>query len=141
MDRGEGIRSTGTHVPLMSGLWHGACPKNCIVRGTCNSPYAKLEALLPILKAERPSQWWHLTQRYIACEDKVIEVGTIKTLKGREPKLPPYTKARGAPALKAGFPTARIAVRQWKPEVRLEKVRRAVEWLAGELDRQGGVWL
>jgi len=121
--RGDGIR-----VPLMSQLWH-------------QGSYRRLEELLPVLKAEHPPEWWHVTQRYLAATDTVIEVRAVRTQKGFHPVLPPNTVARGAPAVRAGYPTARIAVRVFNKRVNQERVRGGVSWLAKELDRAGGVWL
>ena len=127
MGKGE-HRGDGVQVPWMSELWH-------------QGSYRALEECLPILRSELPLNWWHVTQRYLAARDAVIEVKVIRTQKGFHPEMPPNTVARGAPAVRAGYPTARIAARIYSPLVDTERVSRGVQWLATTLDARGGVWL
>lgn len=109
-------------LPLMSELWH-------------HGSYARLEKLLSQMKSERSSQYIHVRMRYLDAQDTVIEARVIRrSIKGAEVRLPPHTVARGQPAIKAGHGTARVAVRRWSPKVRLEKVRRGVDWLTVEMN-------
>jgi hypothetical protein len=126
--KGDGIRGGGDHLPMMSELWR-------------TGSYAKLETLMrDRMRSERPKQFRHVSWRYLEASDKVIEVRVQKRNRDIIPVLPSYTVARGKPAIIPGS-TARIAVRQYRPEVRLEVVRRGVDWLTVELDKIGGAWL
>lgn len=126
MGKGGGGDGSGL-PPMMSELWH-------------SGSYRKLESLLRTMRDTRPSQYWHVSARYLDAEDKVIEVKVTSRGREKRPILPPYTVTRGVPAFMPGN-TARVAVRVYSKAVRLEKVRRGVDWLTSELDRQGGVWL
>lgn len=92
-----------------------------------NRSFRELERCLHKMRDERPSQWWHVTERYLRCDDRIMEVAVRK---GR-PKLPPHVEVvAGAPM--SGQKTARLRVHVWSPAVRAEKVRRGLEWLADE---------
>jgi len=95
----------------------------------------KLDELLRVLRAERPVQWWHLTERYLRCDVRPRRVRVYRGASGRErlPKLGPYCEPLGhgvrPPDLLAGGEVL-IVVETWPAEVRPEKVRRAVRFLA-----------
>lgn len=119
----EGVRGDGGGWPHMASTW--------------NASYRTLDALLDRMKpeslgggGERPSQWWHVTERYLRCEHRVIEVRAVRRRNGQvDFKLPPHTELEaGAPSIKDS--TARVRVAQWSSAVRAEKVRRGIEWLA-----------
>jgi hypothetical protein len=89
-----------------------------------------LDTLLLRLREERPIQWWHLTERYLRCD---VRAQRVRSYKGRIVKLGPYREALGhgvrPPDLLKGGEVL-VVVETWRPEVRLEKVRRGVSWLA-----------
>lgn len=86
--------------------------------------YRELEATLRRLRAERPGQYWHVCERYLRCERKVIEA---KVKKGK-PTLPQHCELAGGLA-SIGASTARVSVFRWDERVRMEKVRAGVEFL------------
>ena len=92
-----------------------------------------LDTLLAQLRVVRPVQWWHLTERYLRCDVRPVKV---KTSKGRVPPLGPQREALGTgirPADRAdelGGGQMLVVVEHWSAKVRLEKVRRALEWTA-----------
>ncbi len=92
-----------------------------------NVSFRELERCLRKMRDERRSQWWHVTERYLRCEDRVIDVHVHN---GR-PRLPPHTEV-AAGAVQTKERTARLRVRVWSPAVREEKVRRGLGWLADE---------
>ncbi len=109
----DGFAGSGERVMLMSKAW--------------NASYRELERCLHAMRDERRSQWWHVTERYLRCEERMAKVPVKK---GR-PKLPPHSEiAAGAPEI--GSTTARLRLRVWSPSVREEKVRRGLQWLADE---------
>ena len=85
----------------------------------------ELERLLKVMRSERRSQWWHVTERYLRSSVRVIEV----PVKNGRVKLPPHT-THLAGGIQRGDKTARLTVKTWNPAVRAEKVRRGVAWLA-----------
>jgi hypothetical protein len=91
-----------------------------------------LDALLTRLREERPSQWWHVTERYLRCEVRVVRV---KSRKGQIQKLGPYREVlrkgagtRPPDLLNSG--DVLVVVEVWSPKVRLERARRGVTSLA-----------
>lgn len=92
-----------------------------------------LDTLLVRMRGERPSQWWHLTERYLRCESRSKRVKVDK--RGRLEKLGPYCEALGhgvrPPDLLRGGEVL-VVVESWQPAVRPQKVRLAVRWLVVE---------
>jgi hypothetical protein len=89
-----------------------------------------LDDLLRRLKRERPGQWWHLTERYLRCD---VRSRRIKTEGGKLPKPGPHREFLGhgvrPPDLLAGGEVL-VVVEEWRKEVRLDKVRHAIAYLA-----------
>jgi hypothetical protein len=106
--------------------------------------YKRLEELLREMRETRRNQWWHVYQRYIAAERRVIEVRYTRKNKAANPILPPH-HALVDPNLvvigSVGSTTVPIAVYRWSPKVRMEKVRRGVDWLTCKMYNEGGAWL
>jgi hypothetical protein len=113
----------GATMNVHGSLWHSACREakhDCLKPGKrCLSSYAELERALAAMRSERPSQFFHVTERYLRCSQipKNIRTGT-RVEQGKA--VPVYE---------------RRLVTSWSPAVRLEKVRRGVEWLAGAMVR------
>jgi hypothetical protein len=96
---------------------------------TWNESYRELERVLKLMREERPSQWWHLTERFLRCQDQVAEVRVFRTRKGPEFRLPAHCElGAGAPQI-AGH-TARVRLVVWSSSVRMEKVRRGLEYVS-----------
>ena len=113
----------GTRMNLHGTLWHSVCHDarvDCVRPGIkCLSPYAELERALATLKAQRPSQYFHVCEYYLRAQriPKDIRTGT-KIDRGKA--VPVFT---------------RKLVTTPNPVVRLEKVRRAVDFLATTMTR------
>jgi hypothetical protein len=88
-----------------------------------------LDEVLTQLRSERPTQWWHVTERYLRCE---VRPQRIKTARGRLPKPGAHREFLGhgvrPPDLLRGGEVL-VVVEMWCPEVRLEMVRRGVWFL------------
>ncbi len=74
----------------------------------------ELERLMTLMRTQRKSQWWHVTQRYIACVHATKDV---------------RAKRRGKNG-KTAIVIERRLIATYHNGVRLEKVRRGVTWLA-----------
>jgi hypothetical protein len=98
---------------------------------TWNESYRELERVLKVMRTERRSQWFHVTERYLRCTERVAEVRVVRTKRGPELKLPPHSEL-GAGAPEIAGATARVRLVVWKPEVRMEKVRRGLEYVSAE---------
>jgi hypothetical protein len=113
----------GARMNVHGSLWHSTCREakhDCLKPGKrCLSSYAELERVLGVMRTERPSQFFHVTERYLRCSQipKNVRTGT-RVEHGKA--VPVYE---------------RRLVTSWSPVVRLEKVRRGVEWLAGAMVR------
>lgn len=93
-----------------------------------------LDEALKTLRVERPSQWWHVTERYLRCEVRPRRVKAQRTNSGklRMPSLGPHTEALGAGTRPTDAWTTTeilVVVEVWRPEVRLEKTRRGIAFL------------
>jgi hypothetical protein len=98
---------------------------------TWNESYRELERVLKAMRPVRPSQWWHLTERFLRCQDRVAEVRVVRSKRGPELKLPPHSEL-GAGAPEIAGATARVRLVVWDPSVRMEKVRRGLEYVSSE---------
>lgn len=78
----------------------------------------ELERLLRRMRGERPSQWWHVSERYIRAQSALKDVPVKRRTKHGKPVTV----------------VERQVVTTWHPGVRLEKVRKGVEWLADSWD-------
>lgn len=76
----------------------------------------ELERLLVRMRSERPSQWWHVSERYLRSSRVTRDV---------------RVRRRGKNG-KSAWVIERQVVDVFSPSVRLEKVRRGVRWLADE---------
>ena len=113
--RNNGIPGSGDLPPLMPSTW--------------NASYRELERVLGLMRTERKSQWWHLTERYIRAQEALVECRVVKKRGQAVIKLPPHCElAAGAPIV--GERVVKARVRRWVPEVDNQKVRRGLEWVA-----------
>lgn len=76
----------------------------------------ELERLLHRMRDERRSQWWHVTERYMRCRQSLKDVPVKR--KGKNGKT--------------ALVMERQLVTAYSASVRLEKVRRGIQWLADE---------
>lgn len=76
----------------------------------------ELERLLIRMRTERRSQWWHVTERYLRCQHKTMDVHVKR-------------KAKNGKTVKV---LERQVVTTWHPGVKNERVRRGIEWLADQ---------
>lgn len=99
----------------------------------------ELERLLGVMRAERPSQWWHVRERYLLC--RKVRRRDVPRFKGQW-----RVRSNEAVVFPAGWDVsvldeqsrrrsrpvtvAHAIVVVWDPAVRQEKVRRGVTWLA-----------
>jgi hypothetical protein len=112
----SGIHGTGELTVAMSSMW--------------NDSYRELERCLKLLREERKSQYWHVTQRFIYAEAVTLEVPVKRDRNGNVVfKLPPNTELV-AGAGSVGDKKAKARCRRWLPGVRKEKVKLGVAWLA-----------
>ena len=81
---------------------------------TYTASIRELERLLILMRTERRSQWWHVTQRYI----HAIHV---------QRNMPTKRKGKNGKTVTVIEP-AIVCI--WDPAVRAEKVRRGITWLA-----------
>lgn len=87
---------------------------------TYTASVRELERLLKVMQVERRSQWWHVSERYLRAQSALKDVQVRrKTKHGKTVTV-----------------TERQVVVTWSPAVRLEKVRRGVEWLASSWDER-----
>lgn len=127
-----GIPGSGDKVPLMPDTW--------------TESYRELERILLCLRAERPKQYWHLTQRYLKAQERQVELtfragryaGLLPNeavLKGFAGSFDPIWPEPGRDRAAKGAPSGEAIVQRWDPNVRREVVRRAVatidEWFPG----------
>lgn len=113
----KGDRGDGTAVTGMPRTW--------------NRSYRNLERLLKQMREERKKQWWHLTERYLRCQERKVEVRVQKTIKGPVLRLPPHSElGAGAPEIKGSTATVKLIV--WTPAVRKHVVDLGLLWLARE---------
>lgn len=101
--------------PLQARNGHGDGEPLPLMPATYTASVRELERLMQRMRAERPSQWWHVNEHYIACTWVVREVPVRR--KAKRGHVTELTRAR---------------VRRASPAVRAEKVRRGVQWLADE---------
>lgn len=106
------IKGDGNSIAAMPSTW--------------NDSYRELERCLLKLRTERPTQYWHLCERYVRCATKQIEV----PMQNGKPKLPPHTEL--AAIRETGRRYTTVMVKQWTPAVRAEKVRKAIDYIASE---------
>lgn len=106
-----GTPGTGDRIPLMPPTW--------------NRSMRELERCLKQLATHRPSQNWHLRERYIRAQDVRITV----TVKNGNLRIPAHhTLIAGA--ANTGERKANIRCRRWNPAVRQHKVDLALDYLA-----------
>lgn len=87
---------------------------------TYTASVRELERLLRLMQVERRSQWWHVSERYLRAQSALKDVPVKrKTKHGKTVTV-----------------VERQVVVTYSPAVRLEKVRRGVEWLAASWDER-----
>lgn len=103
-----------------------------------NASVREVERLMRRMKVERPSQWWHVSERYLRSQRSSK---TVLWWQGRW-QLPAHHEVVAQPGgwtlelargKKRRAPQEfRVAVVSWSPAVRAQKVRLGLAWLAGE---------
>ena len=91
--------------------------------------YRELERLLAVMKEDRPSQRWHVLERYTRCDRRRMKVRFV----GGKAILPAHHALIGDTLRGKGTRAVTVEeriVEAWDPSVRLERVRRGVAWLA-----------
>lgn len=101
--------------PMQSGNGEGDTGLR-LMPATYSASVRELERLLTRMREVRRSQWWHVTERYIRATSVLRDVQVKR--KGKNGKTVTLTE--------------RHVVAVYDRGVRLEKVRRGVEWLASE---------
>lgn len=96
-----------------------------------------LDGLLERLRTERPSQWWHVTERYLRCDARARNITARKTHSGRliipEHPFGIHSEAIGEGIRLVDSITAnamRVHVETWSPQVRNEKASRGIRYLS-----------
>lgn len=108
---------------------------------TYNASVREVERLVRVMPSVRPSQAWHLTERYFRCQRSTQ---TVRFLRGRFVGLQPHCEVVGRPGgwelvlaeqrqKRTQTPTEmRAIVVTWNPAVRMQKVEAGVQWLADQ---------
>ena len=94
--------------------------------------YAELERVLWLMRDSVKMLWWHTTQRYIYGAESLILVNSRKTIKGREPVMPPRSELLIAGEWIGGN-LMQAKVYAWSPAVVPTIADQGVDWLLGAL--------
>jgi hypothetical protein len=119
----------GSHVPQMARVW--------------NSSFRELEKRLIQMRSERPSQFWHVSERYIRATRRQVDLKYQAGLylletDGRWARLPAHcevvvgfvTAGERGKTVKGVLGPGPCVVASWDSRVRQSKVDRGVDWLA-----------
>jgi hypothetical protein len=108
-------RSGGDGVKLMPSAYH-------------EGSYQELERCLLLMQTVRPSQWWHVLERYRWGQEQTLDVPVAIRRGGPQLRLPAHCELRSGQAV-IGAKTARVRVYRWGAGVDAGKVRDGVRWL------------
>jgi len=111
LNSNSGLPGTGERIPLMSPAW--------------NHSYRELERVCRVMRHRKPRLWWHVRNRYLACDTIMAECSVRK---GRI-LLPARCELAAGQAV-VGAKTVRVQVRTWHPDVQDAQVERGVEWIS-----------
>lgn len=95
----------------------------------------KLDDLLNNLRRDRPVQWWHVTERYLRCDQRARNITARKTHTGRLviPNLGPHHQALGEGIRLTESNTAnelRIVIETWSTQVLDHEAANGIRYLS-----------
>jgi hypothetical protein len=94
--------------------------------------YAELERLLAVMRSSQRLLWWHTAYRYIYGATPTIVVNSRKTIKGREPVMPPRCELLISGEWVGGnLMVAKVYT--WSERVDPRFVNEGVDWLLDNL--------